>query len=78
MTLKEKVAEMQPSEINSLVAGGVIQCPREYPYLHGSITEEEISGVDCGVRHCLPETGGGINCVACWNRKYIEPEVQNA
>ena len=78
MTLKEKVAELQPSEINSLVTGGVIGCPRDYPYLHGSMTKQEILGVECGVGHCLSETGGGLNCRACWNREYIEPEVQDA
>lgn len=74
MTLKEKVAELQPLEINSLVTGGVIGCPRDYPYLHGSMTELEILGDVCGVDHCLSETGRGLNCQACWNRAYIEPE----
>lgn len=70
MTLKEKVAEMQPSEINSLVAGGVIGCPRDYPYLLDSLYEPEILGEICGE--------SSLNCVACWNRPYIEPEVQDA
>ena len=73
MTLKEKVAEVQPSRINSLVVGGVIGCPRNYAYLHGSISELEILGEACGVDCCL-KTSRDLKCRTCWNRKYIEPE----
>lgn len=70
MTLKEKVAEMQPSEMNSLVTGGVLCCPRDYSYLLDSLHEPEILGEICGE--------SSLNCEICWNREYIEPEVQNA
>ena len=69
MTLKEKVAELQPLEINSLVTGGVIGCPRDYPYLLDSLYEPEILGDICGVE---------FNCESCWNRPYIDPEVLDA
>lgn len=76
MTLKEKVAEVQPSGINSLAVGGVIGCPRDYAYLHGSIMELEILGEVCGVDCCLSKTSRDLKCRTCWNREYIEPEEE--
>lgn len=74
MTLKEKVAEIQPEELNFRVIGGVMHCPNHYPYLYGSLTKQEIFGVVCGVA-VFNEIS---DCWLCWNRKYIEPEVQDA
>lgn len=34
MTLKEKVAEMQPERIGDIYWGGVHGCPANYPYLN--------------------------------------------
>ncbi len=62
MTLKEKVAEVQPEQLEPMIAGGVLQCPYNYPYLH----------IDTCMNPNTPYTWN--ECEACWNREYIEPE----
>lgn len=64
MTLKEKVAEMDPSQLEPMIAGGVLKCPYDYPYLH-------VDTCDQNVPYTWDE------CEACWNRPCIEPEVQD-
>lgn len=62
MTLKEKVAEVQPEDINADAFGGVEHCPFKYPFLH--------------IERCpYPERYDFENiCLLCWNREYTEPE----
>ena len=33
MTLKEKVAELQPEDVDAVYIGGVLRCPWEYDFL---------------------------------------------
>lgn len=66
MTLREKMAEVKPDEINEMWIGGVFGCPFGYDFL--------------GVKKECPYPKSPvceINCRKCWNRKYIEPEVQD-
>ena len=67
MTLREKMAEVKPDEIDEMWIGGVFGCPFEYDFL--------------GVKKECPYPELKVcdeNCEKCWNRPYIEPEVQNA
>ena len=68
MTLKEKIAEIMPNQLNSLVPGGVLKCPYEYKELHGSLKTSEIVDGWCPIKNCA--------CEMCWDREYIEPEVK--
>lgn len=64
MTLKEKVAEVQPKRISVDNLGGVFGCPDTYSYLHAD----------------EPEYCGGANkerCSMCWNREYVPTECDN-
>lgn len=63
MTLREKVAEVEPGKISNKVAGGVRGCPSYYDYLNA------VDHPDC--HFC-----SGIACDECWNREYKpEPEI---
>lgn len=70
MTLKEKVAEMQPDKVSGRFVAGVCGCPNFYEELYNSLEIVEIE------EHLCPDAVSG--CKDCWNRPYIEPEVQNA
>lgn len=76
MTLKEKIAEIKPDKISVHFYAGVYGCPAEYYVLHGSLEKDEIEM--CACPEGLPFQGGVNGCVKCWNRPYIEPEVQDA
>lgn len=70
MTLKEKMAEVKPDAVNYCWIGGVYGCPQDYDFL--------------GVKGRCPYKANPFNpfcedlCIKCWNREYIEPEVQDA
>ena len=67
MTLIEKVAEVKPEDVDAVYIGGVLRCPWEYDFL--------------GVKKECPYPELKVcdeNCEKCWNRPYIEPEVQDA
>ena len=68
MTLKEKINEIMPDNVSKRFSGGVLWCPYDYEELHNSLETVEIKKQTC------PDAVS--TCVACWNRKYIEPEVQ--
>lgn len=57
MTLKEKVAEMEPDAINESFGGGVIGCPCAYGYLNDDAG---------GSAPCACDG----NCSLCWSREY--------
>jgi hypothetical protein len=59
MTLKEKVAEMEPEKVGHF-DGGVMDCPSGYDYLNDD------AGEDVGT--CIR------NCEECWNREYHPKE----
>ena len=65
MTLREKVAEVEPKLVDdNFYYGGVSGCPYKYNYLHASI----------------PKYCGGANeekCSMCWNREYAPAESDN-
>lgn len=63
MTLKEKVAEMQPDEVDKAYIGGVLHCPWKYDFLGVKIECPYPELKVCEER-----------CEKCWNRPYIEPE----
>ena len=62
MTLKEKVAELQPDDVDEMYIGGVRYCPFDYDFL----------GMErkCPFLNFVCEE----YCGECWDRKYIEPE----
>ena len=60
MTLKEKVAEMQPSCVDDGFSGGVMRCPANYPYLN----KPELI-----CYNTIHES-----CEACWNQPFEEQE----
>ena len=61
MTLKEKVAEVDPGKISNKATGGVYGCPSYYDYLNAE------DYPNCN------EYGG---CEKCWNQEYKpEPEI---
>ena len=63
MTLREKVAEVEPKKIYHGVAGGVIGCPHNYKYLNA------IDHPDC-------DRYSSAVCDECWNQEYKpEPEI---
>ena len=61
MTLKEKVAEIQPECIDSCCVGGVQKCPGDYPYLN----EPEMD-----YRNCTED-----DCEDCWNQLFVDKSV---
>lgn len=67
MTLREKVAEVKPEDVDAVYIGGVLLCPWEYDFL-GVKKECPYPELKVCVEHCEK----------CWDRKYIEPEVQDA
>lgn len=72
MTLKEKMAEVKPDKVKGRFIAGVCGCPYDYEELHNSLESVEIED------HTCPDAVIVIRCEACWNRPYIEPEVQDA
>lgn len=72
MTLKEKINEIMPDKVSKRFSGGVLGCPYDYEELHNSLETVEIED------HTCPDAVIVIRCETCWNRPYIEPEVQNA
>ena len=56
MTLKEKVAEVEPECIGGCFLGGVIACPGDHKYLNSN----EVA-MDCRKS----------DCAKCWNQQYI-------
>lgn len=70
MTLKEKVAEIMPDKVSKRFSGGVFACPYDYKELYNSLEIVETDDNTC------PDAV--VRCEDCWNRPYIEPEVQDA
>ena len=64
MTLKEKVAEVQPERVSVNNIGGVLGCPHNRNYLNVSRP-----GYCCGPDETL--------CAKCWNREYIPENRYN-
>ena len=64
MTLKEKVAEMQPDKVKGRFVAGVCGCPNFYEELYNSLEIVEIE------EHLCPDAVSG--CKDCWNREYKE------
>ena len=63
MTLREKVAEVEPGKINRRAAGGVRGCPSYYDYLNA---------VDHPYCYFCSDT----TCYECWNQEYKpEPKI---
>ena len=75
MTLREKMAEVKPDEIDELWIGGVLFCPCDVPEIFAESCLQEIEWKSYCPRK---ENGDIMNCIECWNREYIEPEVQDA
>lgn len=63
MTLKEKVAEIQPDCINDNLHGGVCGCPGYYSYLNVPLLR---FGVGCDAFN---------HCEDCWNQPFKEQEL---
>ena len=61
MTLKEKVAEMEPDKIYEVFGGGVEGCPDNYEYLNYDAFGS------------CPGTCVG-DCWLCWNREFVPVE----
>ena len=70
MTLKEKMNEIMPDNVSTCFVEGVFGCPHQYEELYNSLETVEIKKQTC------PDAVSG--CKDCWNRPYIEPEVQDA
>ena len=58
MTLKEKVAQIQPDMIDEDLSGGVDGCPGNYYYLN----KFGLDATTCN---------RNISCKDCWNQKFI-------
>ena len=56
MTLRDKVKEVEPDDVDDDYIGGVYGCPYEYDYL-----EERYS------KYCKL-----LTCDECWSQEYIE------
>jgi len=56
MTLKEKVAEVEPGCIEKRWIGGVRACPADHKYLNSKDSTDK-----CRKR----------DCTECWNQQYI-------
>lgn len=67
MTLKEKVAEMEPDAINEEEPGGVMCCPGDYEYLNDRKSWE----------NCVLSCPTHEECGACWNREFVPVENEN-
>ena len=66
MTLKEKVAEIEPGAIDAECWGGVVDCPCDYEFLIGHYDLNMTCGGPGGSRQ---------GCGICWNSEYIEGYV---
>lgn len=66
MTLKEKVAEIEPGAIDAECWGGVVDCPCDYEFLIGHY--------DLNMT-CRGPEGSRQDCGICWNSEYIEGYV---
>lgn len=66
MTLKEKVAEMEPEKVRQGFRGGVDGCPCDYDFLNIRKTE------------FCPFAEGNIEmtCETCWNREFVTVEEE--
>lgn len=65
MTLKEKVAEIQPDCIDdNYEADGVKRCPSDYAYLN----KPELYFNSCECKHYS-------NCCECWNQPFLDKFV---
>lgn len=65
MTLREKVAEVEPEKISNGEAGGVLGCPSHYDYLN---VADHLNCYFCS----------DTTCDECWNQEYKpepEPEI---
>ena len=65
MTLREKVAEVEPGKINHRAAGGVRGCPSYYDYLNA------VDHPDCYLH-------SDATCEKCWNQEWKcdpKPEI---
>ena len=60
MTLKEKVAEVEPENADSTYAGA-FGCPCDYDFLNAQ-----------PIQACYEHTTTIDDCTACWNREYKE------
>lgn len=65
MTLKEKVAEVEPDAIGNAYSGGVSHCPYHYDFLN--ITLEEC-------RSICESSKSYDTCDECWNREFVNNE----
>ena len=70
MTLKEKINEIMPDNVSTCFVEGVFGCPHQYEELYNSLEIVETDDNTC------PDAV--VRCEDCWNRPYIEPEVQDA
>ncbi len=67
MTLREKVAEVEPTMIDDKAVGGVIGCPHNYKYLNA-----------CRFASCNLSISQPLQCDDCWNREWkgeSKPEI---
>jgi len=61
MTLKDKVAEIEPENVSKSCGGGVLGCPKDYDYLNAVAISE-----------CYERIVSRVDCKKCWNRKFTE------
>ena len=61
MTLRDKVKEIEPENVNEGNIGGVKACPDDYEYLEGHYV---IDYDNCN--------GFNSDCYKCWSQEYIE------
>ncbi len=66
MTLKEKVAEMEPEKVRQCFRGGVDKCPCDYDFLN--MRKKEFCP--------FAEGEIGTTCEACWNREFVPVEEE--
>lgn len=65
MTLKEKVADMEPGKISETPPGEIDVCPWEFDYLN-------INSKICP----RDEYGGLLTCAECWNREFVPEDEE--
>ena len=66
MTLRDKVKEIEPENVNEGNIGGVKACPDDYKYLEGHYV---IDYDNCN--------GFNSDCYKCWSQEYIEVDNVN-
>lgn len=67
MTLRERVAMIEPQAINDRACGGVTGCPFNYTYLN-------VTDGKTGIFAFCPFPDGDV-CISCWNREYVEDNI---